>query len=120
MDDINLKEENIIKKEVKILVINTEHTSFFPIAVSLRKENILLSYCKSITEAYEMLKDSYNLVIIDEDNCDIDIFEFIDYCKEKQLNKIILSSKKIEDEDYLDKQFMKSELLNKITNYLGK
>jgi signal transduction histidine kinase len=120
MDDINLKEENIIKKEVKILVINTEHTSFFPIAVSLRKENILLSYCKSITEAYEMLKDSYNLVIIDEDNCDIDIFEFIDYCKEKQLNKIILSSKKIEDEDYLDKQFMKNELLNKITNYLGK
>jgi two-component system chemotaxis sensor kinase CheA len=120
MEDINLKEENIIKKEEKVLIINTDYSSFFPIAVSLRKENISLSYCKSINEAYEMLKDIYDLVIIDEDNCDIDIFQFLDFCNEKQLNKIVLSSKKVDEKDYLEKQFMKDELFNKITKYLGR
>jgi signal transduction histidine kinase len=120
MEDVNIKEEKIIIKEEKILVINTDYSSFFPFAVSLRKENIVLNYSKSINEAYDILKDNYDLVIIDEDNCDIDIFQFLDFCNEKKLNKIVLSSKKVDEEDYLEKRFMKDELLNKITKYLGR
>ena len=66
------------------------------------------------------LKEKYDLVIIDEDNSNLDIFDFLDYCKEKELKKIVISSENIEDEDYLKKQFMKNELMIKILTYLGR
>ena len=119
MDESNLKAE-IEEKEEKILVINSDYVSFFPIAVSLKKQNVHLTYSKSFKEAYNLLEDKYDLIVIDEDNSDIDIFEFLDYCKEKELKKIVISSKKIEEEDYLEKELVKSELLNKILNCLGK
>ena len=71
-------------------------------------------------EIHHTLKEKYDLVIIDEDNSDLDIFDFLDYCKEKGLKKIVISSENIEDVDYLKKQFMKNELMNKILTYLGK
>ena len=120
MEESSFEEKDIIKKEEKILIINSDHIAFFPIAVLLRKQNFILTYCQSFVEAYSVLKEKYDLVIIDEDNSDLDIFDFLDYCKEKGLKKIVISSENIEDEDYLKKQFMKNELMNKILTYLGK
>ena len=118
MED-DVKVETVVKDE-KVLIINSDYVSFFPIAVSLKKENILLTYCKSFQEAYTILEDKYDLIIIDEDNSNFDLFEFLDYCKEKELKKIVISSKKIDEDDYLEKQFIKNELLSKILNYLGR
>jgi CheY-like chemotaxis protein len=119
MGELDAKVETAIKDE-KVLVINSDYVTFFPIAVSLKKQNILLTYCKSFQEAYNILEEKYDLIIIDEDNSDIDVFEFLDYCKEKNLKKIVLSSKKIDEDDYLEKELVKSELLNKILNYIGR
>ena len=119
MEDVDIKEE-IIKKDEKVLVINSDYVSFFPIAVFLKKENVILNYCKSFYEAYEVLEEKYDLVVIDEDNSDLDIFEFLDYCKEKNLKKIVISSKDVEDEDYIAKQDMKNKLVNKILEYIGR
>lgn len=118
MED-DVKAETEIKNE-KILVINSDYVTFFPIAVTLKKQNVLLTYCKSFQEAYNILEEKYDLIIIDENNSDIDVFEFLDYCKEKELKKIVLSSKKIDEDDYLEKELVKNELLNKILNYLGR
>jgi signal transduction histidine kinase len=115
----DIKVETVVKDE-KILVINSDYVSFFPIAVSLKKENILLTYCKSFQEAYTLLEDKYDLIIIDEDNSNFDLLDFLNYCEEKELKKIVISSKKIEEDDYLEKQFIKSELLGKILKYLGR
>ena len=120
MDESLKQEDNIIKKDEKLLIINSDYVGFFPIAVLLRKQNFILTYCQSFVEAYALLKEKYDLVIIDEDNSNLDIFDFLDYCKEKGLKKIVISSENIEDEDYLKKQFMKNELMNKILTYLGK
>lgn len=120
MDESLKQEDNIIKKDEKLLIINSDYVGFFPIAVLLRKQNFILTYCKSFEEAYDILKDKYDLVIIDEDNSDLDIFDFLDYCKEKELKKIVISSENIEEKDYLKKQFMKNELMNKILTYLGR
>jgi two-component system chemotaxis sensor kinase CheA len=59
-------------------------------------------------------------VIIYEDNSNLDIIEFLDYCEEKKIKKIVLSSKKIDEIDYLEKQLLKNDLVNKILTYLGK
>lgn len=120
MDESLKQEDNIIKKDEKLLIINSDYVVFFPIAVLLRKQNFILTYCKSFEEAYDILKDKYDLVIIDEDNSDLDIFDFLDYCKEKELKKIVISSENIEEKDYLKKQLMKNELMNKILTYLGR
>ena len=120
MEDVNIKEETIIQKDEKILIINSDYVSFFPVAVILRKHNIILNYCKSFHEAYDTLEEKYDLVIVDEDNSDLDIFEFLDYCKEKNLKKIVISSKNEEDEDYIAKQDIKNKLVNKILEYIGR
>lgn len=119
MEESLKQEDNIIKKDKKLLIINSDYVAFFPIAVLLRKQNFILTYCKSFEEAYDILKDRYDLVIIDEDNSDLDILDFLDYCKEKELKKIVISSEDIEEKDYLKKQLIKNELMNKILTYLG-
>ncbi|PUE63717.1 hybrid sensor histidine kinase/response regulator [Arcobacter caeni] len=120
MEESLKQEDNIIKKDEKLLIINSDYVAFFPIAVLLRKQNFILTYCKSFEEAYDILKNKYDLVIIDEDNSDLDIFDFLDYCKENELKKIVISSENIEEKDYLQKQLMKNELMNKILTYLGR
>ena len=120
MEDVNIKEETIIQKDEKILIINSDYVSFFPVAVILRKHNIFLNYCKSFQEAYDILEEEYNLVVIDEDNSDLDIFEFLEYCEKKELKKIVISSKNEEDEDYIVKQDIKNKLVNKILEYIGR
>ena len=66
------------------------------------------------------MEDKYDLIIIDEDNSNFDLLDFLNYCEEKKLKKIVISSKKIDEDDYLEKQFIKSELLGKIMKYLGR
>ena len=66
------------------------------------------------------ITEIYDFKVNDEDKFNLDIFKFLDYCKEKGLKKIVLSSNKLEDEDYMEKQFIKNELLNKILTYIGK
>ena len=120
MEESLKQADNSIKKDEKLLIINSDYVAFLPIAVLLRKQNFILTYCKSFEEAYDILKNKYDLVIIDEDNSDLDIFDFLDYCKEKELKKIVISSENIEEKDYLKKQLMKNELMNKILTYLGR
>ena len=120
MENFSIEKNDVIKKDEKILVINSDYLAFFPIAVLLRKQNFILTYCKSFEEAYDILKDKYDLVIIDEDNSDLDIFDFLDYCNEIELKKIVISSENIEEKDYIKKQFIKNELMNKILIYLGR
>lgn len=121
MEDVNIKEEKIISHESKILIIKSDYSSFFPVAVALKKENFILTYCESFQEAYVILKDKYDLIVVYEDSLNMDILEFIDYCEDNELKKIIVSSKvNVGNEDYLEKQFVKNELFNKIVNYIGK
>lgn len=120
MEDINIKEEVNSKKEEKIVIINSDYVSFFPVAVSLKKHNFILTYCKSFSEAYKLLDEEFSLLIIDEDNSDLEVFEFLDYCNNKNLKKIVLSSKSSTNKDYLEKEFIKSQLEKKILTYLGR
>ena len=120
MEEVNIEKEVTLKKDEKILIINSDYVSFFPIAVALKKQNFILTYSQSFQDAYDILKDKYDLVIIDEDNSDLHIFEFLDYCKEKEMKNIVLSSENIKNDDYLEKQFVKSKLLNKILTYVGR
>ncbi len=120
MEEVNIEKEVTLKKDEKILIINSDYISFFPIAVALKKQNFILTYSQSFQDAYDILKDKYDLVIIDEDNSDLHIFEFLDYCKEKEMKNIVLSSENIKNDDYLEKQFVKSKLLNKILTYVGR
>ena len=120
MEEVNIEKEVTLKKDEKILIINSDYVSFFPIAVALKKQNFILTYSQSFQDAYDILKDKYDLVIIDEDNSDLNMFEFLDYCKEKEMKNIVLSSENIKNDDYLEKQFVKSKLLNKILTYVGR
>ena len=120
MEEVNIEKEVTLKKDEKILIINSDYISFFPIAVALKKQNFILTYSQSFQDAYDILKDKYDLVIIDEDNSDLNMFEFLDYCKEKEMKNIVLSSENIKNDDYLEKQFVKSKLLNKILTYVGR
>lgn len=120
MEEVNIEKEVTLKKDEKILIINSDYVSFFPIAVALKKQNFILTYSQSFQDAYDILKDKYDLVIIDEDNSDLNIFEFLDYCKEKEMRNIVLSSENIKNDDYLEKQFVKNKLLNKILTYVGR
>ena len=120
MEEVNIEKEVTLKKDEKILIINSDYVSFFPIAVALKKQNFILTYSQSFQDAYDILKDKYDLVIIDEDNSDLNMFEFLDYCKEKEMKNIVLSSENIKNDDYLEKQFVKNKLLNKILTYVGR
>jgi two-component system chemotaxis sensor kinase CheA len=121
MEDINIKEEKNTLKEKKILIINSDYASFFSVAVALKKENFVLNYCKSFQEAYLELKQNYDLIIIYDDNFNLDILDFVEYCEEKRLKKIIISSNiDVNNRDYLEKENVKNELFNKIINHIGK
>ena len=120
MEEVNIEKEVTLKKDEKILIINSDYVSFFFISVALKKQNFILTYSQSFQDAYDILKDKYDLVIIDEDNSDLNMFEFLDYCKEKEMKNIVLSSENIKNDDYLEKQFVKSKLLNKILTYVGR
>jgi two-component system chemotaxis sensor kinase CheA len=120
IEDINIKEEKNIK-EKNILILNNDYISFFPIAVALKKENFILTYCKSFQEAYIELKQKYDLVVVFDNNFDLDILDFIEYCEDKRLKKIIITSNvDIDNNDYLEKELVKNELFNKIVNHIGR
>ena len=60
MEDINIEKTQIIK-EKEILLINSDYEFFFPLAISLKKEDIKIDYCKSLDEFYEKLEKKYDL-----------------------------------------------------------
>ena len=120
MEDLNVKEEQVVNKQSKIVVINNDYASFFSIAVTLKKQNILLNYAKSLNEAYEFLEEFYDLVIIDEDFVKTNLEKFTLFCEEKNTKLIILSSDEMKNDYYFDKKVIKTELLNKILLTLGK
>ena len=109
-DGINVEKENIIKKEEKILVLNINHELFFPTAVSLKKDGLVLSYTKSFEETYMKLKDNFDLIIVDKNNLGEELSLFINYCENNDLKIIVINS-----EDY-----DKDDILNKIFSYLGR
>ena len=113
MENFNIEEKKEIK-EKNILLINSDYEFFFPFAVSLKKENMKISYFKSIEEFYEKTDQEYDLVVLDDKNMEENIDDFINYCKNKEIKLSILSFEKIENEIYIDKTLKKTELLNKI------
>jgi signal transduction histidine kinase len=117
MEDLDTEEINIVK-EKEILIINSDYVFFFPLAISLKKDNIKLDYSKSVNESYEKLNKPYSLIILDDNNIDDEIVEFIEYCKEKRFELKIFSTKDITDDIYLNKNLVKAELLNKILDSL--
>lgn len=122
MEDLDIQEINTIN-EKHILVINSDYAFFFPLAVSLKKENIKLDYCKSIDESYEKLNKFYDLIILDDNSIDNNIEEFIEYCKDKEVKIKVFSFKDVQDTNndiYLNKSLTKTELLNKILNKMEK
>jgi signal transduction histidine kinase len=120
MDNVDI-EEPIINKHKEILVINSNPAFFFPLAVSLKKENVKLDYSKSLEESYEKFDKSYDLVLLDDTDLSDEIEEFIFYCLNKNIDLLILSFKLIEnDSKYINKSLSKTELLNNILNNLDK
>jgi hypothetical protein len=119
MDDVDIKEP-IIEKSKELLIINSDPAFFFPIAVSLKKENIKLDYSKSLDESYKKLNKSYDLLLLDDKDLNDEVEDFISYCLDKNINVLILSFKLIENNNYINKSLSKVDLLNKILNNLEK
>lgn len=120
MENLDISEINNINKK-EILVINSDYTFFFPLAIFFKKENIKLEYYKSLDEFYEKLNKFYDLVILDDNNINSEIEKFVEYCKDKKIKIKILSFNDVEDSDiYLNKNLTKTELLNKILNNMEK
>lgn len=117
MDEKVLEETNISKNE-KILVINSDYSSFFPIAVFLKKQDVSLSYSNNFEEALSLLDEFFNVVVIYEENLTSDLDEFIEYCKNKNIKFIVVTQKDKNDENFIRKELVKTELLNKILIYL--
>ena len=117
MDDFNIEEIEPLQ-EKQILVINSDYEFFFPLAISLKKENIKIDYCKSLDEFYEKQMKKYDLIILDDNNLDDEANEFIEYCQKKEFKISIFSFKAMENEIYINKILDKQELLNNILNSL--
>lgn len=117
--DVLITEETPVKKEEKILVVNSDYGSFFPIAVALKKQDIFLTYEKSLNEFYEK-KEQYDLILLYDENIEFQVPNFITFCKDNSLKFIIISSKNQEQEHYIKKEFIKTQLVDKILVYLGR
>ena len=117
MDDVNIEEIEEVKDKT-ILIINSDYEFFFPLAISLKKENIKIDYCKSLDEFYEESEKTYDLIILDDNNIDDEVEDFIKFCEKKEFKINIFSFKAIENEIYINKILDKKELLNNILNSL--
>ena len=122
MEEENIDIKNpIIEKNKDLLIINSDPAFFFPLAVSLKKENIKLDYSKSIEESYEKLDKPYDLLLLDDKDLNDEVEDFISYCLDKNINFLILSFKLMENNNkYVNKSLSKIELLNDILNKLEK
>ena len=117
MEDINIEKTQIIK-EKEILLINSDYEFFFPLAISLKKEDIKIDYCKSLDEFYEKLEKKYDLIILDDNNMDDEVDDFINFCDKREYKINIFSFKVSEKDIYINKILDKQELLIKILNSL--
>ena len=91
MEEENIDIKNpIIEKNKDLLIINSDPAFFFPLAVSLKKENIKLDYSKSIEESYEKLDKSYDLLLLDDKDLNDEVEDFISYCLDKNINFLIV------------------------------
>ena len=122
MEDLNIKDELAASKTTgKILIINGDHTLLFPVVIALKKHDISIEYATSLNSAMEVLEsDLFDVMIIDEENTKAPIDEFVNYCNEKHFKLIIISSKESDNENYINRDLVKSELVNKTLKYLGK
>ena len=116
--DMDLEKETN-KHEHKILVINSDYTIFFPVAVALKKANIDVIYSKSIKDNINLLAE-YGLFILFEDTNSTNVEEFISYCILKDLKYLIVSHTQEEDDSFIKRTDVKSHLLEKILATLGK
>lgn len=117
--DVLITEETPVKKEEKILVINSDYGSFFPVAVALKKQDILLTYEKNLDEFYDK-KEQYDLILLYDENIESQVSSFTIFCKANNLEFIIISSKDEEKEHYIKKELIKAQLVDKILDYLGR
>ena len=118
--DENVLEETKLKQEERILIINSDHSSFFPIAVSLKKQGVIIDYVNSFEEFLSFLEKDYKLILIYEENLSSNLDEILEYLINKNLNYLVITTKENDNENFLKKEFIKTELLNKILTYLGK
>lgn len=118
--DENVLEETKLKHEERILIINSDHSSFFPIAVSLKKQGVIIDYVNSFEESLSFLEKDYKLILIYEENLSSNLDEILEYLINKNLNYLVITTKENDNENFLKKEFIKTELLNKILTYLGK
>ncbi|MDD3009355.1 MAG: HAMP domain-containing sensor histidine kinase [Arcobacter sp.] len=118
--DENVLEETKLKQEEKILIINSDYSSFFPIAVSLKKQGVIIDYFNSFEESLSFLEKGYKLVLIYEKNLSSNLDEILEYLTDKNLNYLVITTKENDNKNFLKKEFVKTELLNKILTYLGK
>ncbi|MDY3203921.1 MAG: HAMP domain-containing sensor histidine kinase [Arcobacter sp.] len=118
--DENVLEETKLKQEEKILIINSDYSSFFPIAVSLKKQGVIIDYFNSFEESLSFLEKGYKLVLIYEKNLSSNLDEILEYLTDKNLNYLVITTKENDNKNFLKKEFVKIELLNKILTYLGK
>ena len=119
MDDEDIKESSVAK-DIELLIINSDPAFFFPIAVSLKKENIKLDYCKSIDEFYENVDKAYDLILLDDKDLKDEVEEFISFCLNKEIKVLVLSFKLMENNKYINKSQSKLELLGDILKELDK
>lgn len=118
--DENVLEETKLKQEERILIINGDHSSFFPIAVSLKKQEIMLDYSSTFEETAVFLEKDYSLAIVFEENLLSNIDEFLELFKMKNLNYIVVTKGENENENFIKKDSIKISLLPKILKYLEK
>lgn len=119
LEDVDLDLEKI-KKQHKIALVNFDYATAFPVVVNLKKNNVLVNQTNFFSEAYDLLeKDVYDLVVINQNDLETEVSEFLFYCKEKGNKVLVVSDDEIEDEIHFNKQDIR-DLGNNILMILGK
>jgi hypothetical protein len=118
MEDINTSQD-IESKVQRIVLLNCDKLAMFPIVVQLKKHDIKLIQLDSLTDTFDLMEKEYqDLVVIDKENTKTKIDEFVNYCKGKETQTIILS--KSEDQKYFHKDDVKENLVKEILEKLGR
>ncbi|GGD40263.1 hypothetical protein GCM10012288_12900 [Malaciobacter pacificus] len=118
MEDINTSQD-IESKVQRVVLLNCDKLAMFPIVVQLKKHDIKLIQLDSLTDTFDLMEKEYqDLVVIDKENTKTKIDEFVNYCKGKETQTIILS--KSEDQKYFHKDDVKENLVKEILEKLGR
>jgi two-component system chemotaxis sensor kinase CheA len=118
--DENILEETKLNQEDRILVINGDHSSFFQVAVALKKQGVFIDYFNSFEESLNSLDKNYKLILIYEENLSSNLDEILEYLKNEKLNYLVIATNDDSKENFFNKELVKTELFNKILTYLEK